>query len=106
MQKIATFNINYTHRRLPNLLRWLRSVKPDASCPAVMKSNDDISGFRDRQVPLTARSGRGQRTWTGSRDPFAQGRPLLILHRFALDEDDERRSTSRSRRQRHHVTII
>ncbi|HWN78522.1 MAG TPA: exodeoxyribonuclease III, partial [Bradyrhizobium sp.] len=27
--KIATFNINNINRRLPNLLRWLRSAKPD-----------------------------------------------------------------------------
>jgi exonuclease III len=28
--KIATFNINNINRRLPNLLAWLRTAKPDA----------------------------------------------------------------------------
>ncbi len=28
--KIATFNINNVNRRLPNLLAWLRTAKPDA----------------------------------------------------------------------------
>ena len=30
--KIATFNINNVNKRLPNLLAWLRSAKPDVVC--------------------------------------------------------------------------
>ena len=38
--KIATFNINNINRRLPNLLRWLRSVKPDVVALQELKSTD------------------------------------------------------------------
>jgi exodeoxyribonuclease-3 len=27
--KIATFNINNVNRRLPNLLQWLKTARPD-----------------------------------------------------------------------------
>ena len=38
--KIATFNINNVNRRLPNLLRWLRSAKPDVVALQELKSTD------------------------------------------------------------------
>jgi exodeoxyribonuclease-3 len=38
--KIATFNINNINRRLPNLLRWLRSAKPDVVALQELKSAD------------------------------------------------------------------
>ena len=38
--KVATFNINNINRRLPNLLRWLRSAKPDAVALQELKSTD------------------------------------------------------------------
>jgi len=30
--KIATFNINNVNRRLPNLLQWLKTARPDIGC--------------------------------------------------------------------------
>src|SRR5258707_8129010 len=38
--KIATFNINNVNRRLPNLLAWLRTAKPDAVALQELKSTD------------------------------------------------------------------
>ena len=38
--KIATFNINNINRRLPNLLRWLRSAKPDIVSLQELKSTE------------------------------------------------------------------
>ena len=38
--KIATFNINNVNKRLPNLLRWLRSAKPDAVALQELKATD------------------------------------------------------------------
>src|SRR5271168_5375328 len=38
--KIATFNINNVNRRLPNLLNWLKSSKPDIVCLQELKCTD------------------------------------------------------------------
>ena len=63
--KIATFNINNVNRRLPNLLDWLESAKPDIVCLQELKCTD-------AQFPVDAikQAGyhavwRGQRTWNG-----------------------------------------
>ena len=37
--KIATFNVNNINRRLPNLLQWLKSARPDIACLQELKSN-------------------------------------------------------------------
>ena len=63
--KIATFNINNVNRRLPNLLNWLATAKPDAVCLQELKAED-------RQFPHTAlrEAGysavwQGERQWNG-----------------------------------------
>jgi exodeoxyribonuclease III len=38
--KIATFNVNNINRRLPNLLQWLKSARPDIVCLQELKSTD------------------------------------------------------------------
>jgi exodeoxyribonuclease-3 len=63
--KVATFNINNINRRLPNLLRWLRSAKPDVVCLQELKSTD-----ADFPVDAIHKAGygavwRGQKTWNG-----------------------------------------
>jgi exodeoxyribonuclease-3 len=63
--KIATFNINNINRRLPNLLDWLKTAKPDIACLQELKC-------ADAEFPAEAveRAGYqavwlGQRTWNG-----------------------------------------
>ena len=63
--KIATFNINNINRRLPNLLRWLRSARPDAVALQELKSTD-----ADFPVSALEKAGygavwHGQKTWNG-----------------------------------------
>ena len=63
--KIATFNINNVNKRLPNLLAWLRSAKPDVVCLQELKSAD-----ADFPAEAIRRAGyrtvwRGQKTWNG-----------------------------------------
>ncbi|MGA8192415.1 MAG: endonuclease/exonuclease/phosphatase family protein, partial [Acetobacteraceae bacterium] len=36
--KVATFNINNVNRRLPNLLDWLATARPDVVCLQELKS--------------------------------------------------------------------
>jgi len=63
--KIATFNINNVNRRLPNLLAWLKSAKPDVVCLQELKCEQ--SAF---PAEALAKAGykavwQGQRTWNG-----------------------------------------
>ena len=63
--KIATFNINNVNRRLPNLLQWLKTARPDIACLQELKA-------ADAEFPVDAlrKAGyravwRGQKTWNG-----------------------------------------
>jgi exodeoxyribonuclease-3 len=63
--KIATFNINNINRRLPNLLQWLKTAKPDVVCLQELKATD-----KEFPEAAIARAGyravrRGQKTWNG-----------------------------------------
>ena len=76
--KLATFNINNINRRLPNLLRWLRSAKPDIVSLQELKSTDD-----DFPVSAIGKAGygavwRGQKTWNGVAILARKAEPVLI----------------------------
>ena len=63
--KVATFNINNVNRRLPNLLAWLQSARPDIACLQELKSTD-----AEFPVDALGKAGyravwRGQKTWNG-----------------------------------------
>ena len=87
--KIATFNINNINRRLPNLLAWLKTRRPDVVCLQELKATD-------RQFPRTAIADAGygavlvgQSAWNG----------VAILARGAEPVADADRAARRSRRQ-------
>ncbi|MGH6764111.1 MAG: endonuclease/exonuclease/phosphatase family protein, partial [Bradyrhizobium sp.] len=76
--KIATFNINNVNRRLPNLLRWLRSAKPDIVCLQELKSTD-----REFPSHALAEAGYGavwhwQRAWNGVAILARRVYPVLV----------------------------
>jgi exodeoxyribonuclease-3 len=86
--KIATFNINNINRRLPNLLRWLRTAKPDVVCLQELKAADN-------EFPLNAieKAGygaiwRGQRTWNGVAILSRKAEPVLIRNALPGDRND------------------
>src|SRR5260221_14386895 len=86
--KIATFNINNINRRLPNLLRWLRSAKPDVVALQELKSTDE-----DFPVSAIAKAGygavwRGQKTWNGVAILARKAEPVLIRTELPGDPDD------------------
>ena len=63
--KIASFNINNVNRRLPVLLRWLKSAKPDIVCLQELKAQDaDFPEQALRRAGCEA-VWRGQKTWNG-----------------------------------------
>ena len=57
--KIATFNINNVNRRLPNLLHWLKTAKPDIVCLQELKCTDAaVSGRGDQTGRISRRMAR------------------------------------------------
>jgi exodeoxyribonuclease-3 len=83
--KVATFNINNINRRLPNLLRWLRSAKPDAVALQELKSTD--ADFPRAAIEKAGYGAvwRGQKTWNGVAILARKAEPVLI--RTALPGD-------------------
>ncbi|MBX9759751.1 MAG: exodeoxyribonuclease III [Beijerinckiaceae bacterium] len=86
--KIATFNINSVVRRLPNLLAWLRSAKPDVVCLQELKCEDD-----NLPREALARAGyrgvwRGQKTWNGVAILMRGGEPVLTRDGLPGDRED------------------
>ncbi len=63
--QIATFNINNIRSRLPNLLTWLKSAKPDVVCLQELKCTD--AEFPAAAIQRAGYSAvwRGQKTWNG-----------------------------------------
>ena len=86
--KVATFNINNVNRRLPNLLRWLRSSKPDVVCLQELKSTD-----ADFPIDAIRKAGygavwRGQKTWNGVAILARKTDPVLIRTELPGDAKD------------------
>ena len=76
--KIATFNINNVRRRLPNLLSWLRSARPDIVCLQELKCAQ--AEFPSDAI-ATAGYGavwQGQKTWNGVAILARKAEPVLI----------------------------
>ena len=86
--KIATFNINNVNKRLPNLLAWLKSAKPDVVCLQELKAEQT-------QFPEEALRGagyaavwHGQKTWNGVAILARKRSPILIRAGLPGDPDD------------------
>jgi exodeoxyribonuclease-3 len=63
--KIATLNINNVNRRLPNLLAWLKSAKPDVVCLQELKCEQDSFPAEALAKAGYQAAWKGQRTWNG-----------------------------------------
>src|SRR3984885_5099646 len=86
--KIATFNVNNVNRRLPNLLRWLRTARPDIVCLQELKSTE-----ADFPLSAIAKAGygavwRGQKTWNGVAILARKAEPVLVRTALPGDRDD------------------
>ena len=86
--KIATFNINNVNRRLPNLLAWLRTAKPDAVSLQELKSTD-----ADFPVAAFEKAGygavwQGQKTWNGVAILARNAEPVLTRTALPGDRND------------------
>jgi len=63
--KIATFNIINVNRRLPNLLAWLETERPDVACLQELKAEDLAFPRRELQEAGYQAVWRGERSWNG-----------------------------------------
>jgi exodeoxyribonuclease III len=83
--KFATFNINNVNRRLPNLLQWLRTAKPDVVCLQELKCTDADFPAAALEEAGYLSVWLGQRTWNGVAI-LARGK-APVLTRTALPGD-------------------
>jgi exodeoxyribonuclease-3 len=86
--KIATFNINNVNRRLPNLLRWLRTAKPDVVALQELKSTDPEFPHAAFDKAGYGAVWRGQKTWNGVAILARHADPVLIRDRLPGDAND------------------
>jgi len=85
--KIATFNINNVNRRLPNLLQWLKSARPDVVCLQELKAAD--WEFPAAAIEKTGYAvWRGQRTWNGVAILSRGGAPIVTQTSLPGDPKD------------------
>lgn len=87
--KIATFNINNINKRLPNLLEWLKSSRPDVVCLQELKCTDDQ--FPEEAIRSAGYMAvwRGQRTWNGVAILSRTGEPVLTNAALPGDAGDK-----------------
>ncbi|WOH84896.1 exodeoxyribonuclease III [Bradyrhizobium sp. BEA-2-5] len=83
--KIATFNINNINRRLPNLLRWLKTAKPDIVSLQELKASDGEFPAAAIEKAGYGAVWCGQKTWNGVAILARNAEPVLI--RTALPGD-------------------
>ncbi len=83
--KIATFNINNINRRLPNLLAWLKSAKPDVACLQELKCSDAEFPAREIERAGYHTAWRGEKSWNGVAILSRHGPPVVT--RAALPGD-------------------
>jgi exodeoxyribonuclease-3 len=63
--KLATFNINNVNKRLPNLLAWLKSAKPDVVCLQELKAAQDAFPIGAIEDAGYSAAWVGEKTWNG-----------------------------------------
>lgn len=63
--KIATFNINNINKRLPNLLAWLKTAKPDIVCLQELKAEQEAFPISAIEKARYCAVWKGQKSWNG-----------------------------------------
>lgn len=86
--KVATFNINNINRRLPNLLAWLRSARPDVVCLQELKATDgEFPASAIQRAGYRAVS-HGQKAWNGVAILSRKAEPVLTRTALPGDAND------------------
>jgi exodeoxyribonuclease III len=86
--KIATYNVNGIGARLPMLLHWLASSKPDVACLQELKAIDEkfpVEAIREAGYEAVW---HGQKAWNGVAILAKGERPRETRHGLPGDPDD------------------
>ena len=86
--KLATFNINNVNKRLPNLLAWLATARPDVVCLQELKAEDDAFPAKALEDAGYGAVWRGQRSWNGVAILARGATPVLTRRELPGDPDD------------------
>jgi exodeoxyribonuclease-3 len=86
--KIATFNVNNINRRLPNLLQWLKSARPDIACLQELKSTDANFPIHAIEKAGYRAVWQGEKTWNGVAILSRDGGPIVTRRALPGDSDD------------------
>ena len=87
--KIATFNVNGIHSRLPRLLEWLDEARPDVACLQVLKTSDETFPREAIEAAGWQALWHGQKSWNGVAVLTPAGAPVREVRRgLAGDPDD------------------
>jgi exodeoxyribonuclease-3 len=87
--KIATFNVNDINKRLPNLLAWLKSSKPDVACLQELKAaRSEFPESALREAGYLA-EWVGQKTWNGVAILARESKIVVTRRRLPGDESDD-----------------
>jgi len=86
--KIATFNINNVHRRLPVLLGWLKQAKPDIVCLQELKTAHEAFPAAAIEDAGYLSVHRGEKTWNGVAILARDARPVLTRTELPGDPSD------------------
>jgi exodeoxyribonuclease-3 len=89
--KIATFNINNVNARLPHLLAWLASAKPDIVCLQELKA--DQQQFPEQAVAKAgyAAAWVGEKRWNGVAI-LARNREIVVTRRALPGDPSDRQA--------------
>ncbi|MCA0454063.1 MAG: exodeoxyribonuclease III [Chloroflexi bacterium] len=63
--KIATYNVNSVHARLPVLLRWLEQAQPDVACLQELKTPGEKFPLEAIEAAGYGAIWHGQKSWNG-----------------------------------------
>lgn len=80
--KIATFNINNINHRLPNLLAWMRTAKPDVVALQELKASDGEFPAAAIEKAGYGAVWCGQKTWNGVAILARNVEPVLTRDRL------------------------
>ncbi|HEY4040403.1 MAG TPA: exodeoxyribonuclease III [Rhodopila sp.] len=86
--KIATFNINNVNRRLPNLLRWLETARPDVVCLQELKAMDAAFPTAALREAGYGAAWQGQASWNGVAILARNAEPVVTRRRLPGDPSD------------------
>ncbi len=86
--KLATFNINNVNKRLPNLLAWLATARPDVVCLQELKAEDDAFPAKALEDAGYGAVWHGQRSWNGVAILAKGATPVLTRRDLPGDPSD------------------